>query len=59
MVSTPNSLCRETGRWLNGIEYGQQQEFMYHQVIQKVSYIYDPMLSNKPVLSKTYWELYK
>ncbi|MRX41847.1 hypothetical protein GJU43_21400 [Flavobacterium sp. LC2016-23] len=47
------------GLWLNGMEYGQKTEFMYHQVIQKGSFIYDPMMSSKPILSKTYWEIYK
>jgi RHS repeat-associated protein len=49
----------QKGLWLNGMEYGQKAEFMYHQVIQKGSFIYDPMMGSKPILSKTYWEIYK
>jgi hypothetical protein len=49
----------QKGLWLNGMEYGQKAEFMYHQVIQKGSFIYDPIMGSKPILSKTYWEIYK
>jgi RHS repeat-associated protein len=41
----------KSGRWMNGIEYGQKAEFEYHQVFQKDGWIYDPMRSGKPIKS--------
>jgi hypothetical protein len=52
-------ITSKSGNWINGMEYGQKTEFTYHQVVQKGGFIFDPMFSNKPVLSSTYWNAYK
>lgn len=48
----------QSGRWKNGMEYGEKAEFTFHLFFVKDGYAYDPMFSNKPVLLKEYLEQY-
>ncbi len=63
------SICREingelleitpaSGKWMNGVEYGQKTEFVFHQVVEKDGYIYDPMFGSEPVPKADYMAAY-
>ena len=48
----------KSGKWMNGIEYGESTKFEYHQVFQKDGWIYDPMRGSKPIKASDYMEEY-
>jgi RHS repeat-associated protein len=47
----------KTGKWMKGIEYGTEENFVYHQVFEKDGYIYDPMYSGAPVKTGDYMKM--
>jgi RHS repeat-associated protein len=49
----------KTGRWMNGVEYGQKAEFSYHQVFEKGGYVYDPMFGQAPVKTADFIKAYQ
>ncbi len=52
------NITPKEGKWLNGIEYGAKEEFMYHRVFMKNGYIYDPMYGDTPIDADIYFDSY-
>ena len=46
------------GKWMKGMEYGEEAEWKFHQVFHKDGYIYDPMFSDKPIDAENYMKQY-
>ena len=40
-----------------GYEYGNVEEYDYHEVYSDGNYIYDPRYSNEPVLKQDYFKM--
>ncbi|RFM33180.1 hypothetical protein [Chitinophaga silvisoli] len=50
----------KSGKWMNGIEYGERVEVQYYQVFENRGCIYDPMYGDKPIKTADYLgEYYK
>lgn len=48
----------KSGKWMNGIEYGEPARFEFHQVFQKDGWIYDPMRGSAPINASDYMKEY-
>ena len=49
----------KNGTWMKGFEFGVQTDFMYHQVYVKGKFVYDPMFSDKPILTSEFIKEYQ
>lgn len=49
----------KSGRLFNGIEYGENVKFSYHQFFAKDNMVYDPMFGDKPVSYDSFINEYK
>lgn len=49
----------EGSRYIKGIEYGVQEEYVYHEVYVKGGFVYDPRYSVDPIKKKDYYKMIK